>query len=59
MSKASLVPYSDNKDWQADQDMRALLEAAEIRKDPARLKAALACAKKKSQELTALSETKK
>jgi hypothetical protein len=53
MSKAMSISGPD-KDWQAEQDMRTLLEAAEIRKDSKRLKAALACAKKKSEELAEL-----
>ena len=43
-----------NKDWQAESDMRALAEAEEIRKDPKRLKAALAKAKEKTEELQRL-----
>lgn len=43
-----------NKDWQAESDMRALAEADEIRKDPKRLKAALAKAKEKIEELQRL-----
>ncbi len=43
-----------NKDWQAESDMRALAEAEEIRKDPKRLKAALAKAKEKIEELQRL-----
>lgn len=33
--------------WRAESDMRILLDAAEINKDPKRLAAAKACAKKK------------
>jgi len=36
-----------DKDWQAESDMRTLAEAEEIRKDPKRLKAALAKAREK------------
>lgn len=59
MSKKSAMASGMDEDWMAEQDMRTLIEAAEIRKDPARLKKALACAKKKAGELQALSETKK
>lgn len=45
---------SSDKDWQAEDDMRTLARAEEIRKDPARLKAALAKAKEKMAELAAL-----
>ena len=39
------------KDWQAEDDMRTLARAEEIRKDPKRLKAALTKAKEKIDEL--------
>lgn len=56
MSKNSnAVPMIDN-DWRAEDDMRTLVAANEIRKDPARLKKALACAKKKSAELAGLAK---
>lgn len=55
MSKNSpSLAMSDDADWRADDDMRTLVQAAEIRKDPKRLKAALARAKKKADELAAL-----
>lgn len=41
---------SGDKDWQAQADMRTLMEAAEIRKDSKRHAAAVACAKKKLEE---------
>ena len=40
-----------DKDWQAEDDMRTLARAEEIRKDPKRHKAALAKAKEKIAEL--------
>ncbi|SFE19216.1 hypothetical protein [Paracidovorax konjaci] len=40
-----------NKDWQAESDMKTLTEAEEIRRDPARYKAALAKAKEKMAAL--------
>lgn len=43
-----------NRDWQAESDMRTLAEAEEIRKDPKRLKAALAKAREKIEELQRL-----
>lgn len=43
-----------DKDWQAESDMRTLAEAAEIRKDPKRLAAALAKAKQKIADLQRL-----
>lgn len=36
-----------DKDWQADNDLRTLLEAEEIRENPKRLSAAKAVAKEK------------
>lgn len=42
------------KSWQAEEDMRTLARAEEIRKDPKRLKAALAKAKEKIDELQRL-----
>lgn len=47
------------QDWRAESDMRALAEAEEIRKDPKRLKAALAKAKEKIAELQSLQTEKK
>jgi hypothetical protein len=41
-------------DWQADDDLRALARAEEIKKDPKRFKAALAKAKEKIGALQAL-----
>lgn len=52
MAKANAIAME--KDWQAEDDMRTLARAEEIRKDPKRLKAALAKAKEKIAELDAL-----
>ena len=38
---------AQDAEWRAESDMRTLMEAEEIRRDPKRLKAAQACAKKK------------
>lgn len=38
--------YGGANEWQAQDDMRILVEAEKIRKDPKRLAAAKACAKK-------------
>lgn len=43
-----------DKEWQAEDDMRTLVRAEEIRKDPKRLKAAQAMAKKRADELKSL-----
>lgn len=46
-------------DWRAESDMRRLAEAEEVRKDPKRLKAALAKAKEKITELQSLQQPSK
>lgn len=43
-----------DKEWQAEEDMRTLAKAQEIRADKKRLKAALAMAAKKISELEML-----
>lgn len=48
-----------DREWQAEHDMRTLAEAEEIRKDPKRLKAALAKAKEKIEELQKLQPANK
>lgn len=53
------VSEKSEQDWRAESDMRALAEAEEIRKDPKRLKAALAKAKEKIAELQSLQTEKK
>lgn len=54
MAKKDIAVTSSERDWQAEDDMRTLARAEEIRKDPARLKAALGKAKEKMAELGAL-----
>ena len=51
MAKNSTNSIGMDRDWQAESDMRTLAQAEEIRKDPKRLKAALAKAKEKIAEL--------
>lgn len=41
-------------DWQAEDDMRTLVRAMEIKRDPKRLAAAQACAKRKLEEVAAV-----
>ncbi len=48
----------EEREWQAEQDIRTLCEAAEIRKDKARLKRARDMAKKKLAEIQAVAEEK-
>jgi hypothetical protein len=44
--------------WQAEDDMRTLARAEEIRRDPKRLAAAKAEAKKKLEEIATVAATK-
>ena len=53
------ISASSDDDWRADEDMRTLARAEEIRKDPKRLKAALAKAKEKITELQSLQDSPK
>lgn len=57
--KGITVNDKSEQDWRAESDMRALAEAEEIRKDPKRLKSALAKAKEKIAELQSLQTEKK
>jgi hypothetical protein len=57
--KGITVSDKSEQDWRAESDMRALAAAEEIRKDPKRLKAALAKAKEKIAELQSLQTEKK
>lgn len=57
--KGITVSDKSEQDWRTESDMRALAEAEEIRKDPKRLKAALAKAKEKIAELQSLQTEKK
>lgn len=54
MAKASTTSISSDDDWLVEDDMRTLARAEEIRKDPKRLKAALAKAREKIAELQSL-----
>lgn len=44
----------DDKKWRAESDMRTLVEAEQIKSDPARLKAAQAMAGKQLKEIKAI-----
>lgn len=54
MAKASTTSISSDDDLRVEDDMRTLARAEEIRKDPKRLKAALAKAREKIAELQSL-----
>lgn len=49
-----IAPFS-NTDWQTEDDLRTLTRAVEIKKDPKRMKAAQALAKKKLEEMALIS----
>lgn len=49
----NLGAITADRDWRAEQDMRALVEAEAIRNDPKRLKAAQKAAKAKLEEMEA------
>lgn len=53
------ISASSDDDWRVEDDMRTLARAEEIRKDPKRLKAALAKAKEKIAELQSLQDAPK
>lgn len=52
-------PSAPPEDWMAEDDMRTLMRAEEIRKDSKRLAAAKAMAKKKLAEIQAVADTPK
>jgi len=54
MSKADMAV--DDLKWKTEQDLRSLAEAAEINKDPKRLKAAQALAKEKMADLSKIAK---
>lgn len=56
---AKTVSIGMDKDWRAENDMRTLAEAQEIRNDSKRFKAAVAKAAEKVKELQALQPVKK
>lgn len=50
-NKAVLIGGKTDAEWRAEQDMRTLVEAEEIRGDKKRFQAAARMAKKKAEEL--------
>lgn len=50
---AGMSPFSDAR-WQAEDDLRTLTRAEEIKRDPKRLKAAKALAKEKLAEMASI-----
>lgn len=57
MAKKQSAGIGMDSDWQAEDDMRTLARALEIKRDPKRLAAAQACAKKKLEEIAAIAAT--
>lgn len=53
---AATKAMSEEKKWQIEQDLRSLIEAEKIKKDSARLKAAMQLKKEKMAEMEALSK---
>lgn len=53
-SSVAISRADEEKRWRAESDMRTLMEAEEIKKDPKRLAAAQAMAKEKLVELAAV-----
>ena len=49
-------PVKEEYDWQAESDMHTLMQAREIKSDPKRYRAAMNCARKKRDELKALTD---
>lgn len=56
-SKGSVCCVSDD-DWRADSDLRTLIEAEQIKKDPKRLAKAQAKAKERMLEVAAVASEK-
>jgi hypothetical protein len=55
-SKADVAMAAEEMKWRTESDLRTLTEAAEIRKDPKRMKAVRALAKEKIAAVNALKE---
>lgn len=58
MAKTKAVDVGPDAEWQAEDDMRTLARAEEIRRDPKRLAKAKDMAKKKLAELKTVAEVK-
>lgn len=54
MKRGNSVGKFNESEWRADQDMRTLMEAEQIKRDPKRLKAAKEAAKKRLDEAKAV-----
>lgn len=54
MKKGAKPSSAGHDDWQTEDDMRTLMRAEEVKRDPKRLAAAKACAKKKLEEVASV-----
>lgn len=54
MAKKNSAMVKEQDDWQAEDDLRCLMNCEKIEKDPKRLKAAKDLAKKKLMEVAAI-----
>jgi ribosomal protein L19E len=59
IGKVAIAENSSMNEWQAQDDMRTLVEAEKIKKDPKRFAAARACAKKQYDAMEASGITNK
>lgn len=59
MGRKSIGAVNDMQDWQAESDLRTLIECEKIEKDPKRYKAAKDLAKKKMMEVAAVASDSK
>lgn len=55
--KSSSAVYPGDAEWRAESDMRTLASAEEIKRDPKRLAAAKAYARKKLEEMASVATT--
>lgn len=54
MNKIEIDMRKREEQWQAESDMRTLVEAEQIKRDPKRLKRAQECARKKLTEVASV-----
>lgn len=54
MAKKNSAMVKEQDDWQAESDLRCMMDCEKIEKDPKRLKAAKDLAKKKLMEVAAI-----
>lgn len=55
-SKIGAPSAYDEKKWQAESDLRTLIEAEKIKADPERIKAAMKCRDEMKRNLTAIKD---